>query len=167
LFAEGSEHDFSHFREGCVVTVRIVAGADLHLPMGRVVAAEPWACFEDGAEAHAFVQQVEPGTYPVQLVMADYYDPGNPQGYRRFGDGAAARVVSVDKTVAVWRLALRDGEDYADLADDEYYGYRSTVIRVRSDRLKCSTPLTMAPWIYSTLWTTWSTPTGSASTPTS
>jgi hypothetical protein len=123
LFAEGSTHNFSHFRDGCVATVRVVAGADLRLPTGRLVAAEPWAYFHDGAGRYAFVQRVEPGAYPVQLIIADYYDPGNPQGNTRFDEVAAARLVIRDEPAGSWRLALRDGQDDTQLAGDEYYGY--------------------------------------------
>jgi hypothetical protein len=123
LFAEHAEHDFSGFRPGCVVTVRITPGADLRLPTGRLVAGEPWAGFGGEAEKYAFVQQVPPGFYPVQLIMADFYDPENPQGNTNFSVVAAARLTVRDTPVAVWRMALQPGQDDAVLAEDEFFGY--------------------------------------------
>jgi hypothetical protein len=123
LLAVGSTRDSSQFRDGCIVTVRVVAGADLRLPTGRLIAAEPWAPLADGAGRYAFVQRVEPGTYPVELIMADFYDPGNPQANTHFDVVAAARVVIRDEPVANWQLALKDGQDDSELAADEYYGY--------------------------------------------
>ncbi|MGW1507411.1 DUF4241 domain-containing protein [Streptomyces mirabilis] len=121
LFAEGALHDFSHFRKNCVVTVRIDRGTDLWLPSGRLVAAEPY-----GAEANAFVQRVEPGTYPVEMIIADYYAPTearSPHINTRFDEVAAARLLIRDEPVATWRLALVGGQDDTELADDEYLGY--------------------------------------------
>jgi Protein of unknown function (DUF4241) len=88
-----------------------------------VVAAEPWAYSREEAEERVFVQRAEPGTYPVQLIRADYYDPGNPRGNAHFSLVAAARLVIRDEPTARWRLALRDGQDDRRLAADEFYGY--------------------------------------------
>ena len=123
LFAEGSTHDFSHLREGREATVRVVAGAELRLPTGRLVAAEPWSYFDDGAEAYAFTQCVAPGSYPVELIIAGYPDPADPRGLRRFDEVAAARLVIRDAPAVSWHLALREAETEAGLGDDEYYGY--------------------------------------------
>jgi hypothetical protein len=123
LFAAGAQHDFSHFRRGCVVTVRIAEGADLRLPSGLVIAGEPWGNFPAPASDYAFVQRVEPGEYPVELIVADFHDPGNPQGNTHFSQVAAARLVVRDEPVAVWRMGLQAGQDDADLAEDEIYGY--------------------------------------------
>jgi hypothetical protein len=123
LFAAHAEHDFSGFRAGCVVTVRIAPGAELRLPTGRLVAGEPWTSFGGEAGKYAFVQQVPPGAYPVELIMADFYDPGNPQGNTHFSVVAAARLVVRDAPVAVWRMALQPGQDDAVLAEDEFFGY--------------------------------------------
>jgi hypothetical protein len=123
LFVEGREHDFSQFRPGCVVTVRIVRGDRLRLPSGRLVAAEPPGNFPDGAERYAFTQAVPAGDYPVEIVMAEYHDPGNPQGKTAFDAVAAARLVVRADPVITWRLALCDGQDEADLAEDHIYGY--------------------------------------------
>jgi hypothetical protein len=123
LFVDGGEHDSSQLRPGCVVTVRIVRGDRLRLPSGRLVAAEPPGNFPDGAERYAFTPTVPPGDYPVEMVMAHYTDPGNPQGNTAFEAVAAARVVVRAEPVIAWRLALCDGQDEADLAEDHIYGY--------------------------------------------
>jgi hypothetical protein len=119
LFAEGRRHDLGHVREGLVATVRIVAGAELRLPSGQLVACEPGTVFPEGAQRSTFVEQVEPGSYPVELAVADCWSgPGDSLPYV-----AAARVVVRDRPVARWRLALLEGQDDAVLADDEFYGY--------------------------------------------
>jgi Protein of unknown function (DUF4241) len=123
LFAEGSTRDLSRLRDGREATVRVVAGAELWLPTGRLVAAEPWSHLGDSAESYAFVQRVAPGTYPVELIIAGYHDPAHPRGRGSFDEVAAARVVIRDAPAVSWRLALRETEDEAQLADDEYYGY--------------------------------------------
>jgi hypothetical protein len=116
VFAPDARHDFSSFRPGCVVTVRIAAGADLRLPTGRLVASEP------GAGHDAFVQRVPPGTYPVELIVADYHDPEDPDDLV-FLEVAAARLRVRDEPVASWRMAVQPGQDVAELEDDEYFGY--------------------------------------------
>ncbi|HEX4791206.1 MAG TPA: DUF4241 domain-containing protein [Actinospica sp.] len=123
LLAEGRTYAYDRFRPGCVVTVRTAEGADLRLPSGRVIAVEPAPYPPDIAETLAFVQRVAPGSYPVQLVMADYYDPGNPQGNTSFSEVAAARLLIRDEPVRQWRLALQDGQDDSQLAADEFYAY--------------------------------------------
>jgi hypothetical protein len=98
-----------------VVTVRIAAGADLLLPTGRLVAGEP------GARNDAFVQRVPPGTYPVELIMADYHGPENPDDL--LPEVAAARLRVRDEPVASWRMALLAAQDDTELEDDEFFGY--------------------------------------------
>jgi Protein of unknown function (DUF4241) len=123
LFAEGSTHDFGRPHVGCEMTVRVAEGARLRLPTGRLVAAEPWSHLGDSADSYAFTQRVAPGTYPVELIIADYHYPTHPQGREGFSEVAAARLVIRDAPAVRWRLALREGDDEAQLADDEFYGY--------------------------------------------
>ena len=132
LFADGSTHDLSRLRDGREATVRVVAGAELWLPTGRLVAAEPWGHLGDGdgdgdsAASYAFTQRVAAGTYRVELIIAGCQDPAHSRGRRRFDEVAAARLVIRDAPAVSWRLALREGEDEAQLADDSdgsYYGY--------------------------------------------
>jgi hypothetical protein len=124
LLAADARLDFGFFRAGCVVTVRILAsGTQLRLPTGRLVAGEPWAGFGGEAGAYAFVQEVAPGTYPVELVLADFHDPGNPQGNFEFSGVAAARLVIREEPVVRWRMALQPGNDEASLGPHEFFGY--------------------------------------------
>lgn len=123
LFAVGARHDFGGFRAGCVVTVRVCEGAGLLLPTGRLVAGEPGAVIGYDAGEYAFVQRVAPGSYRVELVMADFHDPGNPQGNTRYSQVAAARLRVREDPVASWRPALQPGQDEAELDDDRIFGY--------------------------------------------
>jgi hypothetical protein len=66
---------------------------------------------------------VPPGTYPVELIMADFHDPGNPQGNTHFSEVAAARLRVRDEPIAAWQMALQPSQDDAELDDDEYFGY--------------------------------------------
>ncbi|MFC3997549.1 DUF4241 domain-containing protein [Nocardiopsis sediminis] len=121
LFTDGRAYDLRHIREGLAATIRVVTGADLHLPSGRVVACEPATAFPKGAQRHAFIQRAEPGSYPVELAVADYHRSG-PRG-SSLPYVAAARIVVRDEPVAAWRLALLEGQDDTALAEDEFYGY--------------------------------------------
>ncbi|MGH3494757.1 MAG: DUF4241 domain-containing protein, partial [Sciscionella sp.] len=60
-------------------------------------------------ERGAFAQRVEPGSYPVWLVIAEYFDPGNPQGHTDYAKVAAARLVIRNEPVTAWRVAVLDG----------------------------------------------------------
>jgi hypothetical protein len=117
VFAADARHDFSSFQEDCVVTVRIAAGADLRLPTGRLIASQP------GAGDEAFVQRVPPGTYPVELIMAEYQDPEDDPEDLLFMEVAAARLRVRDEPVASWRMAVCPGQDETELGDDDYFGY--------------------------------------------
>ena len=120
LLAEGARHDLGHVRDGWTATVRVVSGADLLLPSGRLVACEPTMHAGGEADELAFSQRVEPGSYRVELLVADIVDgDGNAVG----SVNAAARLLVSEEPVTTWRLALRDGEDDTHLADDEFYGY--------------------------------------------
>ncbi|MFC4562254.1 DUF4241 domain-containing protein [Nocardiopsis mangrovi] len=118
LFTDGGEHGLS---SGHTATVRIVAGPDLRLPSGRLVACEPGTRFPEGARRATFVQRVEPGAYPVELAVADVAGLG-PRG-AGLPYIAAARLAVRREPVAAWRPALLEGQDEADLDDGAYYGY--------------------------------------------
>ncbi|MFC0531815.1 DUF4241 domain-containing protein [Phytohabitans kaempferiae] len=117
LLADGYAHDASYLRPGCVATARVVPGDRLRLPTGRLVAAEPLA------NGYPFTQTVPPGDYPVEVVLAQYTDQGQPRGAVSFTEVAAARVVVRPEPAHTWRLALHDGQDAADLAEGEIFGY--------------------------------------------
>jgi hypothetical protein len=111
------------FREGGTFVDEIAGTAvisvteigKLDLPTGRVVATDPMAGL--GEEAEAFVETVAPGVYPVVVARAHW--PEN-EGDRRV---AAAKLVVRDEPVAAWELALVEGQDPAELGDDEMFGF--------------------------------------------
>lgn len=123
LFVAGREHDMSHLRPDWSATVRIARRAELALPSGRLVACEPWYFLSEDTRENAFVQQVAPGRYPVELVVADFADPDNPGGDPKFSEVAAARVVIRPEPVVRWGMALRAGQDEATLGENGFYGY--------------------------------------------
>jgi hypothetical protein len=117
LLAAGAQHDFSGFDGDSVRTVRIVGGADLLLPTGRLVARAPGAFGHDAGD-YAFVQLVPPGRYPVELIMLD-----DQPGISDSSVLAAVRLRVRDEPAAYWRMALEPGQDDSYLQDDEYFGY--------------------------------------------
>jgi hypothetical protein len=98
-------------------TIRLRNDASLWLPSGRIVAGEPFmygaADYTDG-----FIQRVPPGRYPVELAIADF-----EAGEHIVPTVAAARLVIRDEPVASWEMALYEGQDLAELGDDEFFGY--------------------------------------------
>lgn len=89
--------------------VRTVNSAELRLPTGRLVAAEPWAYFHRGPDPSAFVQRVDPGTYPVQLIVADHGEPLPDTERRKSKTVLAARLVITDRPVTCWQVATPCG----------------------------------------------------------
>lgn len=78
----------------------VVPAARLVLPSGRLIAAEPGTGFPAGEAAQwAFAETVEPGEYPVEVVMRD-------------DEVIAARVITRPEPVVDWRPAQRNGESY-------------------------------------------------------
>lgn len=109
LFAEGRVHDLGHRRPGLVATIRNTAGPRLRLPTGRLVACEPGDHFPDGAVRNAFVQRVEPGSYPVWLVIADYVN---------HSEVAAARfAIGLREELAVGRVEVRISDQRSGVAN--------------------------------------------------
>jgi hypothetical protein len=114
LFAPGARHTLSG---GGVATVRLWQEFSLWLPSGRVIAGEP---FSFGADDSGFVQRVPPGQYPLVLVLA----VSAARGYLRAHEMiAAARLVIRDEPVVSWEMAVHEGQDVAELGDDEFFGY--------------------------------------------
>ncbi len=120
LSESGGRNDLGHVGDGWTATVRVVNGADLLLPTGRLVACEPTSHLGDVADELAFSQRVEPGSYRVELLVADIVDAA---GNAVDTVNAAARLVVRDEPVTTWRMATQDGQDEADLAEDSFYGY--------------------------------------------
>lgn len=114
LFVPGTRHTLPG---GDVATVRLRRDASLWLPSGRVVAGEPFmfgAMYDSG---HAFVQQVPPGRYPLVLVLAV---AGGEDAHEVV---AAARLVIREQPVTRWEMAVREGQDAAELGLDAFFGY--------------------------------------------
>jgi len=111
------------FREGGTFVDEIAGSAvialteigKLELPTGRVVAGDPMAGL--GEDSEAFTAEVAPGAYPVVVARAQW--PENEGDVRI----VAAKLVIRDEPVAAWEPALVAGQDPAELADDEMFGY--------------------------------------------
>ncbi len=117
LFAPGTRHTLPG---GRAATVRLRRDASLWLPSGQVVAGEPSMLLSMADSENWFVQQVPPGRYPLALILAAFGEPGEQDTHERV---AAARLVIRDEPAVSWEMALRTGQDAAELGDDEYFGY--------------------------------------------
>ncbi len=83
---------------GYEITLRTVSVGDLELPSGRLVAFDPLVA----PETEPFEHEVEPGTYPVELVIAEMRDEARlAYAVIRFADHMATR----------WQVAWVDGEE--------------------------------------------------------
>jgi hypothetical protein len=114
LLVPGARYTSSY---GMDFTIRLRSEASLSLPSGRVIAGEP---FMYGASDYTdgFVQRVPPGRYPVVLAIADF-----EAGEHIVPTVAAARLVIREEPVVSWEMALYEGQDPAELGDDEFFGY--------------------------------------------
>ncbi|MEU8228425.1 DUF4241 domain-containing protein [Actinoplanes sp. NPDC048967] len=110
LFADGAERPV----RDRTTRISTHAAGPLHLPSGRLVAADP-SSLDYGEEP--FTVTVAPGGYPVTISVATFADD---PGHRRV---AAARLQITDSPTATWELALRDGQDRLDLGDGEFFGF--------------------------------------------
>ncbi|MEW2330736.1 DUF4241 domain-containing protein [Micromonospora chersina] len=90
------------------------AAGRLHLPSGRLIAADPSSLDLD---AKPFDVTVPPGTYPVSVGLATFVDD---PGHSRV---TAARLDISDRPAVRWELALRDGQDPLDLGYRQFYGF--------------------------------------------
>ncbi|MFD1148835.1 DUF4241 domain-containing protein [Saccharothrix hoggarensis] len=100
-------------RSSTAVTELREAGA-VRLPSGRLVVADPGHLDLDAAP---FTVGVPPGEYPVEVAAVRFED--RPEHVRV----AAARLVVSREPVVSWEMALLDGQDPAELGDDEFYGF--------------------------------------------
>ncbi|GHF69144.1 hypothetical protein FHX82_003472 [Amycolatopsis bartoniae] len=112
VFAPGARHEG---RGGDVATVRLRRETSLWLPSGRVVACEPFG-FDPGDTG--FTQQVPPGEYPVELVIADFHG-----AQRDYDVVAAIKLVIRDEPAVHWEMAVSGDQDVSELGDDEFFGY--------------------------------------------
>jgi hypothetical protein len=106
---------------GSELVVEVDEAGEVNLATGRLVGCDPfWVVPGDNANA-PYTVTVPPGRYPVDVSFArqDHPDPRSTLGTRL---GAAARLTVRDEPAERWELAIRPGEDLADLGPDEFYG---------------------------------------------
>jgi hypothetical protein len=92
--------------------------ADLVLPSGRIVAADPGNL--DGHIESPFAQQVPPGAYPVDIAVRRAGKPGEEM---KLSDTACMRVQFQNAPVSEWILATTPDQNPDDLAPFEIFGY--------------------------------------------
>lgn len=105
---------FEHPRLGNV-PVQQVESADLILPSGRIIACDPALLHLD---ATPFVHAVNPGRYPVTLCVTTV--PDQPHYHRRV---ACVIVRFTSEEPVAWHMAVRPGEDPADLPEGQTFCY--------------------------------------------
>lgn len=110
LFTDGTER---RVRDR-TMRISVHAAGPLHLPSGRLVAADPSSLDYD---EEPFTVTVGPGRYPVTISMATFTDD---PGHSRV---AAARLQIADSPTATWELALRADQDRLDLGEGEFFGF--------------------------------------------
>lgn len=96
---------------GEAVAISAAIAGEVVLPSGELVASDGMIL-----DADPFTLTVQPGRYPVSLLVADF--PGS--GDHRV---AAALVRVADGEPVDWQLALVDGQDASTLGPDEIFGY--------------------------------------------
>jgi hypothetical protein len=110
LFTDGTERPVRdrHMR------ISTHPAGPLHLPSGRLVAADP-SSLDYGEEP--FTVTVAPGVYPVTISVATFTDDATHDRV------AAAGLRITDAPVVTWELALRAGQDQRDLGGGEFFGF--------------------------------------------
>jgi Protein of unknown function (DUF4241) len=119
MFQPGVRYRLDENIGGGEAVVEVDDVGDLYLATGRLVATDPW-WVSAGGDA-AFTLSVLPGRYPVAVSFArlDRSDP--PPLIPRLG--AAARLTIRDEPARTREMALRPGENLADLGPGEFYGF--------------------------------------------
>lgn len=107
---------------GTQVSLSVVPGGELWLPTGRVVACDPFLHLGSG-DVEPFTAEVAPGRYRVDAAVATITRPGDEPADTPHTRVAAARLVIREGPAAGWGLALKPGQDLAELAEDEFFGY--------------------------------------------
>jgi hypothetical protein len=108
LAAFGPNQVYESLTEGRI-TSDVVHAGDLVLPSGRIIACDPgWLWCKDVAP---FTRTVPPGRYPVLLSVVDYWKI------------ACAMVKFCSESPVRWKMALRPGEDFAELRRNQFFGY--------------------------------------------
>lgn len=110
LFRPGSRHLLDG---GEWATARTLPAGDLHLPSGKLIAADPsWLMSWERSGIAPFTATVPPGTFPLALALVEW-----PEDKRV----AAAKLAIRDEPVAAWEMALRPGQDPATLREGEAF----------------------------------------------
>lgn len=87
---------------------QVVRLTDLHVPSGRIVAADPLA----NMERPAFARRTPVGTFPVFLYVE-----------REYGRICCAEIRFSDEEIAAWEMALLPEQNVEELKAGEIYGY--------------------------------------------
>ncbi len=107
--------------EEAVVEVR--NAGRLHLATGRLVACDPFSASSLAQDTAAFTVTAPPGRYPVTLSRARIDKPTDPEIPAGLSLVAAARLTIRDEPVTRWELALRPGQDLAELEPGGFWGF--------------------------------------------
>ena len=83
----------------------------LPISSGKIVACDPLAF----AHPKPFDRTIEPGNYPVRLLMADFGDEERI--------AAAVLVLDDSEMPTQWRLATTHNQDLSELGPDQFYGH--------------------------------------------
>jgi hypothetical protein len=105
-------------RDGWRYRMAVVPVADLRLPTGRIVAADPGTLRHRPDEA--FTRTVPPGLYPVDLAVRHTTKVGERGTWAAT---ACLRVRFRETAVAEWVIATCKGQDPDDLPPFQIYGY--------------------------------------------
>lgn len=100
--------DVLHMGEDHPDVQQVVQLADLHVPSGRIVAADPLV----NMERPAFARRTPVGTFPVFLYVEQEYD--------RI---CCAEIRFSEEKIAAWEMALLSEQDIEELKVGEIYGY--------------------------------------------
>ncbi|MBU1240206.1 DUF4241 domain-containing protein [Myxococcota bacterium] len=93
------------------IPVEVVGIGELVVTSGEIVVCDPLAI----PDMPPLQPAIPPGKYPVTLHVAKTRYSGNRN--------ALARLVISDKRAVKWVMALGDGEEAAELEEDEYFGF--------------------------------------------
>lgn len=111
-----SDHCFQ--RDEWEYRMEVAAIAELRLPTGKIVAADPGSL--DECVTAYFSRDVPPGTYPVDLAIRHTRKIGEQAGT---ADTACMRVRFRDAPVMDWLMATTCDQDADDLQPFQIYGY--------------------------------------------
>jgi Protein of unknown function (DUF4241) len=103
--------------------VEVCNAGRLHLATGRLVACDPFSASSLAQDTAAFTVTVPPGRYPVTLSSARIDRPTDPEIPAGLSLVAAARLTIRQEAVTRWELALRPGQDPAELPPGGFWAF--------------------------------------------